>query len=94
MENEEDRGFKPSKPSLHSPPNVILFISLLLTRGPTVQCCGEGQCGHNELAAGFSHAEAIGQEHLPWSDGAGRPDWGDFERSRRRDMDDNRYNQL
>ena len=61
---------------------------------PTVQCCGEGQCGHNELAAGFSHAEAIGQEHLPWSDGAGRPDWGDFERSRRRDMDDNRYNQL
>ena len=52
-----------------------------------------GQCGHNELAAGFSHSEATGQEHFPWSDGRGGQ-MGDFERSRRRDMDDNRYNQL
>lgn len=39
---------------------------------PTVQCCGEGQCGHTQLAPGFSHTEAIGQEHFLCSDG-----WGD-----------------
>lgn len=38
---------------------------------PTVQCCGEGQCGHTQLAAGFSHTEAIGQEHFLCSDGWG-----------------------
>ena len=63
MEKEEDRGFKPSKRLLHSPPNVILFISLLLMRGPTVQC----RVCRQQMSSGFGHHPALRAEFRAFS---------------------------